>query len=197
MVHFQLLNSKIDNPQGSNGRAFISLDFAYKTDKPWDMLSKPFSVEEADGDSIIIDSVIRDCVITLNSVKFCIDVISMQIGSFDVIVGMEWLTLNLAEIVCFEKFLFIPLKNGRVLNVFDDTPTSKLNLMSCFQAQRYFRKKYVANLAFIVEKERKENKISDIPVVRNFPDDVSRLLLVRQVEFRIDLIPGASGEAWA
>ncbi|XP_076900170.1 uncharacterized protein LOC143554255 [Bidens hawaiensis] len=111
-------------------KSLISLDFAYIIDKPRDKLSKPFTVEVADGKSIIIDLVIRDCVITLNKVKFRIDLISNQMGIFDVIVGMDWLTLNCAEVVCFEKFLHIHLKNGCVLNVFGDTPTSKLNIMS-------------------------------------------------------------------
>ncbi|XP_076923426.1 uncharacterized protein LOC143585550 [Bidens hawaiensis] len=109
---------------------------------------------------------------------------------------MDWLTLNHDEVVCFKKFLCIPLKNGRVVNVFADMPTYKLNLMSCFQDQCYLRKKYVAFIALVVEKECKEKKISDIPVVRDFldvfPDDVFRLPPVRQVEFRIDLIPGVN-----
>ncbi|XP_076881625.1 uncharacterized protein LOC143529801 [Bidens hawaiensis] len=75
-------------------KSFISLEFAYIIDKPWDRLSKPFTVEVANGNSITIDSVIRDCVIVLNKVKFRIDLIPMQMGSFDVIVGMDWLTLN-------------------------------------------------------------------------------------------------------
>ncbi|XP_076894736.1 uncharacterized protein LOC143547122 [Bidens hawaiensis] len=115
-------------------KSFISLEFAYIIDKPWDMLSKPFIVEVANGNSITIDSVIRDCVIVLNKVKFCIDLIPMQMGSFNVIVGMDWLILNHVEVACFDKFLHIPLQDGRILKVFGSTPTSKLNLMSCFQA---------------------------------------------------------------
>ncbi|XP_076956920.1 uncharacterized protein LOC143632240 [Bidens hawaiensis] len=70
-------------------KSFVSLDFAYIIDKPWDRLSKPFTVEVANGNSITINLVIRDCVIVLDKVKFRINLIQMQIGSFDVIVGME------------------------------------------------------------------------------------------------------------
>ncbi|XP_076931418.1 uncharacterized protein LOC143596556 [Bidens hawaiensis] len=165
----------------SADKIFISLDFAYIIDKPRDMLSKPFFIEVVDENSIIITTVIWDCVTTLNKVEFRIDLIPMQMGSFDVIVGMDWLTLNRAEVVCFEKFLRIPLKNGRVLNVF---------------AQRYLHKKYVAFVALVVEKEHKEMKISDIPIVRKFsdvfPDDDSGLPPISQIEFCIDLIPGAN-----
>ncbi|XP_076955618.1 uncharacterized protein LOC143630508 [Bidens hawaiensis] len=182
-------------------KSFISLDFAYIINKPWDKLSKPFTIEVADGNSIIIDSVVRDCVIVLNRDEFLIDLISMQMGSFDAIVGMDWLTFNHAEVVCFEKFIRITLENGCILNVFCDTPMFKLNLMSCFQAQHYLRMKYVTFLALVVEKERKEKKISDISIVHDFPDvfpdDVTGLPPVRQVEFRVDLIPGSNPVAKA
>ncbi|XP_076933813.1 uncharacterized protein LOC143599838 [Bidens hawaiensis] len=63
--------------------------------------------------------------------------------------------------------------------------------MSCFQAQRYLRKKYVASLALVVEKEKEKKKIQYIPIVRDFPDifpdDVVGLPPILQVEFRIDL----------
>ncbi|XP_076937385.1 uncharacterized protein LOC143604973 [Bidens hawaiensis] len=148
-------------------KSFISLDFAYIIDKHWDRLSKPFIVEVANGNSITIDSVIRDS-----------------------------LTLNHVEVFCFEKFLHIPLKDGCVLKVFGSTPASKLNLMSCFQAQHYLGKKYVAYLALVVEKDKDKKKIQDIAIVRDFPDvfsdDVVGLPPIRQVEFRIDLVPVAN-----
>ncbi|XP_076910003.1 uncharacterized protein LOC143567475 [Bidens hawaiensis] len=122
-------------------------------------------------------------------------------GSFDIIVGMDLLTLNHDEVVCFEKFLCIALKDGRILNVFGNAPTSKLSLLSCFQAQRYLCKKCVSFLALVVEKEHKERKIQDILFVRYFPDifadDVSRLPTIHQVEFRINLVPEANPVAKA
>ncbi|KAI3683118.1 hypothetical protein L1987_83618 [Smallanthus sonchifolius] len=73
--------------------------------------------------------------------------------------------------------------------------------MSCTTAQKYLRKKYVAFLAHIVRKDVKEKNIQDIPIIRDFPEvfpeDLSGLPPVRQVEFRIDLVPGANPVARA
>ncbi|XP_076943679.1 uncharacterized protein LOC143614000 [Bidens hawaiensis] len=73
--------------------------------------------------------------------------------------------------------------------------------MSFFQAQRYLRKKYVAYLELMVEKDKEKRKIEDIPIVHDFPDvftdDVVGLPPIRQVEFRIDLVPGANPVAKA
>ncbi|XP_076954631.1 uncharacterized protein LOC143629171 [Bidens hawaiensis] len=106
-----------------------------------------------------------------------------------------WLSSHSAEIVCFEKIIRIPITNGQTLRVLGEKPSlSSLNPITCFQAQTYLRKKYVAFVAHIVEK--KEHKIDDIPVVREypevFPDDIFGLPPVREVEFRFDLVPGAS-----
>ncbi|KAD2392830.1 hypothetical protein E3N88_39807 [Mikania micrantha] len=77
--------------------------------------------------------------------------------------------------------------------------------MSCVQAQKYLRKKYVAFLAHIVEtKSEKKNPYfptEDILIVRDFPEvfpeDITGLPPTRQVEFRIDLVPGATPVAKA
>ncbi|GKG48621.1 hypothetical protein Tco_0512768, partial [Tanacetum coccineum] len=52
-----------------------------------------------------------------------------------------------------------------------------------------------------MEKKSDEKRLEDIPLVREFlevfPEDLPGLLPVRQVEFQIDLIPGAAPVARA
>ncbi|KAD5508623.1 hypothetical protein E3N88_16326 [Mikania micrantha] len=68
--------------------------------------------------------------------------------------------------------------------------------MSCTKAHKYLRMKYIAFLAHIVEKKDKGKRVEDVPVIREFPevfpDDLLGLPPERQVEFRIDLVPGAN-----
>ncbi|XP_076913234.1 uncharacterized protein LOC143571784, partial [Bidens hawaiensis] len=108
---------------------------------------------------------------------------------------MDWLSAQRSEIVCFEKFIRIPIADGQIHCVFGEkSSSSSLKFITCFQAQKYLPKKYVAFIVHVVEK--KEQKIEDIPIVREypevFPDDVSGLPPNRDVEFRIDLMPGAT-----
>ncbi|KAJ0801140.1 putative nucleotidyltransferase, Ribonuclease H [Helianthus annuus] len=109
---------------------------------------------------------------------------------------MDWLSQHNAEVVCYEKYIRIPLTTGQILRIFGETRSKGLKLMSCLQARKYLRKDYVAFLTHIVKKGGKEKKLEDIPIVRDFPqvfpDDVSGLPPLREVEFRIDLIPGAT-----
>ena len=176
--------------------SFVSCEFESSLALPRSKLVNSYSVEVANGKSISIDSVIRNCTLNLNDFNFPIDLIPMQLGSFDVIVGMDWLAKYHAEIVCFEKYIRIPLPDGQVLRIYGEKPSKGLHLMSCFQAAKYLRKNYVAFLANVMEKKRVDKKLEDIPVVREypevFPDDVTGLPPTREVEFRIDLVPGAT-----
>ncbi|XP_076917820.1 uncharacterized protein LOC143578022 [Bidens hawaiensis] len=114
---------------------------------------------------------------------------------------MDWLAQHRADVVCFEKYIRIPLDDDRILCIFGEKPSNGLKLMSCNQAQKYLRKKYVAFLANILEKKQEKKTIKDIPVVRDFPEvfpeDVSGLPPTREVEFCIDLVPGANPVAKA
>ncbi|KAJ0804849.1 putative nucleotidyltransferase, Ribonuclease H [Helianthus annuus] len=125
----------------------------------------------------------------------------MQLGSFDIIVGMDWLTKHHAEVVCFDKIVRIPLPSGDVLEVRGEKPSGGLKLMSCTKAQSYLRKGYIAFLAHITEEKGKSKSIQDIPIVRDypevFPDELPGLPPVRQVEFHIDLVPNANPVAKA
>ncbi|GKD81835.1 putative reverse transcriptase domain-containing protein, partial [Tanacetum coccineum] len=50
-------------------------------------------------------------------------------SSFDVIIGMDWLSNHKAEIICHEKVVRIPLLDGKVLRVLGETPEEKARLL--------------------------------------------------------------------
>ncbi|KAI3826071.1 hypothetical protein L1987_00113 [Smallanthus sonchifolius] len=182
-------------------KSFVSLNFEPLLAKTRSQLEKTFTVEVANGDSLTIESIIYDCSLELNDHTFPINLVPMPLGSFDIIIGMDWLSNHHAEVICFEKCIRIPLPSGETLRVFGEKPCKGLKLMSCTTAQKYLRKKYVAFLAHIVQKDVKKKSIQFIPIIRDFPEvfpeDLSGLPLVRQVEFRIDLVPGANPVARA
>ncbi|GJY88669.1 putative reverse transcriptase domain-containing protein [Tanacetum coccineum] len=98
-----------------------------------------------------------------------------------------------------EKRLNFPV--GKTLVIEGDRNNSRLKIVSCIKAQKYFEKGCGLFLAQVTEQESKEKRLEDVPVIQDFPKvfpkELPRLSPPRQVEFRIDLIPGAAPVARA
>ncbi|GJV12464.1 putative reverse transcriptase domain-containing protein [Tanacetum coccineum] len=132
----------------------------------------------------------------------------VELGSFDAIIGMDWLAKYQAVIVCAEKIVRIPWRN-KTLIIHGDGSTqgnvTRLNIISCTKAQKYMEKGFPIFLAHVTAKEvedkSEKKRLEDVPIVQDFPEvfpeDLSGLLLTRQVEFQIDLVPGAAPVARA
>ncbi|GJT13243.1 putative reverse transcriptase domain-containing protein [Tanacetum coccineum] len=71
-----------------------------------------YEIEIASGQLVEIDKVIKGCKLEIEGHVFDINLIPFGHGSFDVIIGMDWLSDNKAEIICHEKVVMIPLPDG-------------------------------------------------------------------------------------
>ncbi|GJR00264.1 putative reverse transcriptase domain-containing protein [Tanacetum coccineum] len=76
--------------------------------KPSELVFR-YEIEFASKQLIEIDKVTKDCKLEIKGHVFDIDLIPFGHGSFDVIIGMDWLSNYTAEIVCHEKVVRIPL----------------------------------------------------------------------------------------
>ncbi|GJS37819.1 reverse transcriptase domain-containing protein [Tanacetum coccineum] len=133
-----------------------------------------YEIEKASGQLVEIDKVIKGCKIEIEGHVFDINLIPFRHGSFDVIIGMDWLSNHKAEIICHEKVVRIPLLDGKVLRILGERPEEKARLLMSAKAS--------------------DKKQEEIVVVRDFPevfpDDLSGLPPLREIMFRIKLIPG-------
>nr|GEW87868.1 hypothetical protein [Tanacetum cinerariifolium] len=83
--------------------SFISTSFAHLLNVKSSFVNPGYLMEVADGKKVEVDSVIRNRKLELRNSLFSIDLIPVGHGSFDMIVGMDWLSEHKAEIVCHEK----------------------------------------------------------------------------------------------
>ncbi|GJW39741.1 putative nucleotidyltransferase, ribonuclease H [Tanacetum coccineum] len=155
------------NNINAQGRAYMLKDRNAQQDA--NIVTDTFyDIKMADGNLVSTNTVIKGCTLTLLNQPFEIDLMPIKLGSFDVVIGMDWLSKYHAKILCDEKVVHIPI-NGETL---------------------------IFEVIEIMEKKSDEKKLEDIPVVKEFPDvfpeDLPGLPPVRQVEFQIDLIPGAA-----
>ncbi|GKD37306.1 putative reverse transcriptase domain-containing protein [Tanacetum coccineum] len=146
---------------GAN-RSFISTTFSSLIDITPTTLDHYYDVELADEKIIRINTIIRGCTLNFLDHPFNINLMPVELGSFDFIVGMDWLAKYHAVIDCAEKIVRISWGNETL----------------------------------IIHGDGREKRLEDVPIVRDFlevfPEDLSSLLPTRQVEFQIDLVPGAA-----
>ncbi|GJS88361.1 hypothetical protein Tco_0770997, partial [Tanacetum coccineum] len=100
-----------------------------------------------------------------------------ELGSFDVIIGMDWLAKYHAVIVCDEKLVRIPYGNKALIVRGDGSNQgneTRLNIISCTKTQKYMLKGCHVFLAHVTTKETEdkseEKRLEDVPIVRDFPE---------------------------
>ncbi|GJW92356.1 putative reverse transcriptase domain-containing protein [Tanacetum coccineum] len=156
-------------------KSFMSTDFSTLIDIDPSTLDISYDVELANGKVVSTNTVLCGCTLNLLNHPFRIDLLPTKLGSFDVIVGMDWLTKHTAEIICYEKIICILLPNGETLEVHRERLEKDQKRLSSMKTD--------------------EKKLKDIPIVHDFPEvfpeDLSGLPPTREVEFCIDLILGA------
>ncbi|KAI3739580.1 hypothetical protein L2E82_29989 [Cichorium intybus] len=157
-------------------RSFVSHEFKYLLKQKPQPLNETFTVEMANGKTESTNDIYIGCTLTLDDHSFQIDLMPVKIGSFDVIVGMDWLIPHHADIMCYERGIRLHLPDDKTFVVYGDKPSTSLRI------------KEVKN-------------IKEIPEVCEFSDvfleDLPGVPPARQVEFKIDLIPGATPVAKA
>nr|GEV09310.1 reverse transcriptase domain-containing protein [Tanacetum cinerariifolium] len=72
-----------------------------------------YEIEIASGQLVYINKVIKGCRVEIKGHVFDIDLIPFGQRSFDVIIGMDWLSNHKAEIIYHEKVVRIPLLDGK------------------------------------------------------------------------------------
>ncbi|KAJ9547046.1 hypothetical protein OSB04_019589 [Centaurea solstitialis] len=175
--------------------SFVSLEFRPKINKKSQNLKEDHVIEYSNGELVKASKVIRKCTLGLAGKDFSIDLIPIKIGSFDIIVGMDWMSKHRATICCAEKIVALPLPDGGLLEMYGDRPKRDIKIVSFMKMRGHLRKECIAFMAHVIDTKAKEKRIQDIPVVREFPEvfpeELPGLPPQRQVEFHIDLVPGA------
>ncbi|GKD32796.1 putative nucleotidyltransferase, ribonuclease H, partial [Tanacetum coccineum] len=153
------------------------------------VISPDYEIEIASGLKVETNKIVRGCRLELEGHTFIIDLIPFGHGSFDVIIGMDWLSKRRAKIVCFEKIVQILLSNGEILEVHRERPEGNVPKGTSR------RERPEGNLKQLKTMKVNERKLKDIPIVHDFPGvfpkELSGLPPSHEVEFCIYLIPEA------
>ncbi|GKD67356.1 putative reverse transcriptase domain-containing protein, partial [Tanacetum coccineum] len=169
-------------------------------------LDTSYAVALSDGRISKTNVVLRGCTLGLLGHLFNIDLMPVELGGFDVIIGMDWLAKYHALIVCDEKVVRTPYGDEMLIIRGDNCDGgSKLNIISCTRTQKHIQKGCQVYLTQVTSKKAEdkseEKRLEDVPIAQEFlkvfPEELSGVPPARQVEFQIDLVPGAAPVARA
>nr|GEZ78519.1 hypothetical protein [Tanacetum cinerariifolium] len=147
-------------------RSFMSTTFSTQINIMPSTLDHCYDVELADGRIIGLNTILRGCTLNLLNHSFNIDLMHIELGSFDAIIGMDWLAKYQAIIVYAEKIVRIPWGNKTLIILGDGSNrgnATRLSIILCSKTEKYV-----------------------------FPEDLPGIPPIRPVEFQIDLVPGAA-----
>ncbi|GJV76557.1 putative reverse transcriptase domain-containing protein [Tanacetum coccineum] len=126
-------------------RSFVDTRFSSMLNIDPVKIRASYEVELADGRVVSMNTILKGCTLNLVNHIFEINLMPIELGTFDIIIGMDWLVKHDVVIVCGEKVVCIPYGN-KMLIVESDKGVSRL------------------------KKESKEKRMEDVPVIRDFPE---------------------------
>nr|GFA13914.1 putative reverse transcriptase domain-containing protein [Tanacetum cinerariifolium] len=141
-------------------KSFVDVKFSHLIDIKPVKLNSSYEVKLADGKVVSTNSVLKGCTLNLLDHLFDIDLIPIELGTFDVIVGMDRLVERDALIVCGRKEVHVPYRN-KTLVVKSDSGVSQLKVISCIKARKYIERGSQLFLAQVTELELAKKQLQD------------------------------------
>ncbi|KAL0448683.1 UNVERIFIED_CONTAM: Transposon Ty3-G Gag-Pol polyprotein [Sesamum latifolium] len=179
--------------------SFISKKFAKHLNRAQVSLDEPYRVATPGNTVLVTNLVYPNCEISLDSYKLKANLIQINMREFDVILGMDWLACNFAHVDCRGKIVNFHPPNGEGFSFQGGTKGQSrktCTILSTAQAVRAIKKGCEALLAFTIDTRVGPIKLEDILIVREFPDvfpdDLPGPPPDREIEFEVNLVPGAT-----
>nr|GEW89153.1 putative reverse transcriptase domain-containing protein [Tanacetum cinerariifolium] len=142
------------------GKSFVSISLASMLNILPVTLDTTYDIEMANGNLVGTNTINQGCTLTLLNQPFEIDLMPIKLDSFDVVIGMDWISKYYAKIICDEKVVHIPI-DGEILIIRVIEKKSNENGLEDIPVVREF--------------------------LEVFPEELLGLPPVRQVEFQIEL----------
>ncbi|GKD23030.1 putative reverse transcriptase domain-containing protein, partial [Tanacetum coccineum] len=156
--------------------SFVSFKFSKNLSTPPNKLPFLLKIEIAGNEIIVVSKVYQDVEIEINDSVFKIDLIPIVLGAFDIVIGMDWLDRYNANILCSQKLVRVVNPQGREIIIYGDKRKGEFKLCSMMKARKYLSRGCQAYMVHVIDTNFEKKSI---------PPE-------RQVEFQIDLIPGAT-----
>ncbi|XP_076931759.1 uncharacterized protein LOC143597019 [Bidens hawaiensis] len=158
-------------------------------------LNKTINVETASGEIVKISETLEHGKILLAGYVIPVQLLPTTLAGFDIFLGIDWLSDNHGHNICNKKTIELQAPYKRTIQIAGDKDASYVSIIFMIKANKCLNQGCLAFMAYVTE-ESKPKEIKDVPIVSEFsdvfPDELPGIPPNREVEFRIDLMPGTA-----
>ena len=173
--------------------SFISTSYVKNIYVAPTILLSVFSIGSPMGVTMYVNTQYLDYVVRVDERDLFVDILPIQMGDFDVILGMDWLERQRATIDCLGKRIIFGDLNSPNFEFQGSKPNGLGKFVSAIKPKRMLAHGCEGYLAHVIDSSLEQSKFKNNSVVHDFPDvfpeDLDGLPPQREVEFSIDLLP--------
>lgn len=175
--------------------SFVSSSFAKRLASHPLQTGELYKVSLQFGEVMNSAEVFAGCPVLISGRELHADLIKLGIKDFDIILGMTGLFKHYASIDCRGRIIIFNIDGALPFSFQGSYSRPRIPVLSTVKARKCIRSGCDAYLAFVTKEEGDRPTLEHIPVVKEFPDvfpnDIKGVPPQREVEFEINLIPGA------
>ncbi|KAA3480843.1 Retrotransposable element Tf2 [Gossypium australe] len=116
------------------------------------------------GKCILVDKVCKNCSLMFRDICFPANLMLLPFDEFDMILGMDWLTVNNAVVNCKRKSIELRSQTGEIVRIKSSDMKGLPAVVSAMKALNYVRKGCEAYLAYVIDTKVSEKKFEYVPM---------------------------------
>ncbi|KAL0534041.1 hypothetical protein IC582_028318 [Cucumis melo] len=179
-----------------SSHSFISSVFVQHLGLEVEPLGSVLSGSTPSGEVLLSQEKIKACRVEIANHMLDVTLLVLDMQDFDVILGMDWLSANHANIDCFGKEVVFNPPSGASFKFRGADMVCIPKVISAMKASKLLSQGTWGILASVVDIREPEVTLSFEPVVREypdvFPDELPGLPPPREVDFAIELESGTA-----
>ncbi|XP_058195949.1 uncharacterized protein LOC131312301 [Rhododendron vialii] len=176
--------------------SFVSNTFIKHLDKPAKLLNIALAISTPVGEVVVVNVCYASCGLVVGGKRLLVDLLPLDMTDFGVLLGMDFLSGYHDVMDCFSKEVIFQLSNSDKVKFCGDSVVSSTSIILAFKAKSLMSKGCKGYIAYVVDTEKKAPTLEEIPIVNEFedvfPDELPGIVLDREVEFTIELLPGTN-----
>ena len=131
-------------------------------------------VQLATGAKRKVTSFVKNCAVVMDQFETFIKLNVLPLGSYDILIGMDWLDQHRVVLNCFDKTFPCINNDGELINVKEIPRKTAIRQIFALQLKRVVRKGCKDYAVTVTNEENLNNlvklKLEDIPVLKEYSD---------------------------